>query len=258
MNLKSLPKYLLLISLAIVILLFTGCKGVVPSPGTTEDVTVIHGKIKMPYTCCTIEDPIFEDPIGHYTDEWSLIPEAIVELRDATKCSSLTPLKTTYADEQGLYEFKDMKPGLYIITAYCPVQKNNSYFLKDVAEKKAGVPLNAGIPDCDSTSLALVIEMLQDCFKSTNCFKLNSDIYKLAGKIAKDVGEISIPKITAHEDFGNLIDEDFDDLVDLVCDRLEGCCTSPGTTGGGGGGGPTPSPALEVTKTASPNTYSKV
>ncbi len=233
---KNLRLVLPLILLILLVLVFTGCKGIVPSPGATEDLT-ISGKIKMPFACCTIEEPIFEEDTGHYTDAWSIIPDAVVELRDAQKCDKL--LASTFSDENGEYTFDNVEPGLYIITTYCPVQKK--YILKDVVEKKAVTGADAGIPDCDSTALALIIEILNDCFGNYNCFKKNSTIYRLARDIGENIGEVDLPLIEAHDDFGNLDDEDYNDLVDLVCDQLQGCCIGPGFTPGPGPG-PTPNP----------------
>ena len=242
---KTSRIFLTITMLALVILVFTGCQGVVPtpSPGATEDVTVISGRIKMPLTCCAPEG-VYTESSDKDCDEaelWPFVPNAVVELKSAAKGKCKTVLATTLTDEDGNYLFEDVKPGLYIITAFCPEETKTSFFLKDVAEKIHGVALDAGIPDCTSTSLALVIEKVNNCYNDWyHCYnKLNTKVYKLIETIAKDVGKVDIVAIMNHNSFGDYCDDIYDDLVDLICDF--GCCTSPGATGGGGGG-PTPNP----------------
>lgn len=240
---KTSRIFLTITMLALVILVFTGCQGVVPtpSPGATEDVTVIIGRIKMPLTCCAPEG-VYTESSDKDCDEaelWPFVPNAVVELKSAAKGKCKTVLATTLTDEDGNYLFEDVKPGLYIITAYCPEETKTSFFLKDVAEKLHGVALDAGIPDCTSTALALVIEKINNCYNDWyHCYNKLTKIYKLVETIAKDVGKVDIAAIMNHSSFGDYCDDVYDDLVDLICDLS--CCTSPGTTGGGGGGGPTP------------------
>jgi len=239
--------------LVLLVLVFTGCGGIVPSPGATEDDTTVSGQILMPYCCLLLEEMEKDVEISKYsgdycydeTDAWRPAPEALVELRKFDNC---TVKYHTTTDENGNYEFSDVKPGLYVLTTYCPTDED--YFLKDIIEKKEGIALDAGIPDCDSTSLAFVIEYIGDtychCKVVCPCFYERwSKEYKLVEKIAtsKEVNmEVNIPAIIAHKDFGTLCNEDKqgnlidDDLVDLVCAKLQSCCVSPGATGGGGGG----------------------
>jgi len=232
---KNLRVFFPIVLLVLLTIVLSSCQSVVPSPGATDNELMIRGKIKMPFTCCTIEEPIFEDETGHYTDSWSVIPEAVVELKDLDDCNNV--LSTTFADEDGYYEFDDVEPGIYIVTAYCPVPGQKNYVFKDVVVKEDGQFNYAGIPDCDSTSLALILEYLNDCFKNTTCFKMNSDIHRLVKSISADISDMSVLDIieeaelgTLHEDFGNFIDADDEDLVDLVCNQLMGCCIGPGFT----------------------------
>jgi len=223
---------LLLISI-LAIFVFTGCQGLVPGESEVEDdATTINGQIKMPGDCCLPleeEKQVMSRAESTYdeTKFWTIIPGAVVELKNTSNCKIVD---TTESDETGYYEFEDVQPGLYIITAYCP--SNVRYLLKDVAEKVSGKALDAGIPDCDSTSLALVIEYLEDCYNDFYlCFGKYTQIYRMVEKIAEDVGEVDIPAILDHDDFGVLDDDDTDDLVDLVCDKLMSCCVySPPTT----------------------------
>ena len=126
--------FLTITMLALVILVFTGCQGVVPtpSPGVTEDVTVISGRIKMPLTCCAPEG-VYTESSDKDCDEaelWPFVPNAVVELKSAAKGKCKTVLATTLTDEDGNYLFEDVKPGLYIITAFCPEETKTSFFLR--------------------------------------------------------------------------------------------------------------------------------
>jgi len=230
----------------------------------------------MPFCCLTIEEMQDTDGeneeninnVNRYSgyecyDEtgiWRPAPEAMVELREIDDCKVKY---TTFTDETGNYEFKDVKSGMYILTTYCPT--DGDYFLKDVIEKEEGVALDAGIPDCDSTSLAFVIEYIGDtychCEILCPCFDERwSKEFKLVRKIAQNVNmEVNIPEIIAHKDFGTLCNVDNqgnevdDDLVDLVCSKLQGCCISPGTGGGNGGGGD--DPGISIAKEANLSCY---
>ncbi len=252
--------FLTIIMLALVILVFTGCQGVVPtpSPGATEDTEIIFGRIKMPLTCCVTEEGILEegssDEQCDETEDWPFIPNAKVELKSAAKGKCDKVIDTIYTDEKGNYRFENVKPGLYIITVFCP-EKNiavENFFFKDVADKILGQILDAGIPDCTSTALALVIEEINGCYDfNYRCFRKCSTIHDLIKEIVKDVRKIDIEAIMNHKKFGKYCDIPNKDLVDYVC-GFE-CCINPGATGGGGGGGggddPEPDTAsLEIKK----------
>ena len=140
---KDIRLILPLFLLILIVILLNGCSGIVPSPGTTdEDVTVITGQIKMPIACCVpVDEEQAMSKAYDDTEFWALVPGAVVELKNAGNCKVID---TTESDETGYYAFKDVKPGLYIITAYCP--SNDRYLLKDVAEKVAGQALNNRYP----------------------------------------------------------------------------------------------------------------
>ena len=247
---KDIRVYLPVFLLIIIVLLLAGCKGFVPSPGTTdEDVNTISGQIKMPLTCCDTlsvsEEPssISRDTTCDESEIWPVTPGAIVELKSAQKGQCKKVIETTIADDTGNYIFEDVKPGLYIITAYCPVEADEGFLLKDVAEKLSGEALDAGIPDCTSTAIALVIEKINNCYNDWyQCYgRLTaSKIYKTVETIASDIGKVDIPAIKAHADFGNYCDDDIYGLVDMICEWS--CCIGAGATTGGGGGTPTPGP----------------
>ena len=239
---KDLRLVLPIILLILLVFLFTGCSGVVPSPGATEDDdTAVIGQILMPF-CCLTEDQMqdTESSVSRYsgyecedeTQLWRPASEALVELRAFDNCKVKY---TATTDETGYYEFTDVKPGMYILTTYCPTDED--FFVKDVIEKSAGEALYAGIPDCDSTSLALVIEYIGDtychCLWICPCFNEEwSDEYKLIEEIATSGSvnmQVNIPEIIGHSSFGDLCESN-DDLVDLVCSKLNSCCFSPGQT----------------------------
>jgi len=258
---KDLRVYLPVL-LLIIVLLLAGCKGFVPSPGTTdEDVTAITGQIKMPLICCDTlslsEEPNSisrETTCDDESSDWFETPGAIVELKSANKGQCNKVLDTTIADDSGYYLFTDVKPGLYIITAYCPVEDDEGFLLKDVAEKLSGQALDAGIPDCTSTALALVIEKINNCYNDWyQCFgRLSAPkIYNTVETIASDIAKVDIEEIKKHPDFGNVCDDEVYGLVDMICEWS--CCIGAGATGGGGGGGNTPSISLE--KQVEPECY---
>jgi len=242
-KMKNLRLVLPIFLLILLVLLFTGCKGVIPSPGATEeDVTTISGQIKMPLICCDTLSEIAESVSRENTcDEselWNPTAGAIVELRSAKKGKCKKLIADTTADDNGYYLFEDVQPGVYIITAKCPVEGNEGFLLKDVAEKVSGVALDAGTPDCTSTALALVIEKINNCYNDWyQCFgELTAPkIYNKVEEIAEDIGTVDIPAIKAHADFGNYCDSEDEDLVDLIC--AWSCCIGPGATGGSNGGG---------------------
>ena len=156
LSMKKSRIFLSILVLSLLILIFAGCKGVMPpSPGATEDTDVIFGRIKMPLNCCATSDGIFEEDENiecNETEFWPFVPNAVVELKSAEKgqCDREHVLDSTFTDENGAYIFKNVKPGLYIITVYCPVSGNISDFqLKDVAKKVERLALDEGITDCN-------------------------------------------------------------------------------------------------------------
>jgi uncharacterized repeat protein (TIGR02543 family) len=216
----------------------------------------------MPLTCC---DTLSETAEGLSREEttncdesgdWFEIPGAIVELKSADKGKCNKVIDETTADDNGYYLFEDVNPGLYIITAKCPVEGNEGFLTKDVAEKFSGVALDAGVPDCTSAALALVIEKINNCYNDWyQCFgKLTaSKIYNKVEDIADAIGTVDIPAIKAHADFGNYCEGGDEDLVDLIC--AWSCCVGPGVTDGGGGNGPPPGPTTyTVTYNGNENT----
>jgi len=238
---KDLRVFLPVLLLILIVSLLTGCSGFVPSPGTTdEDVTTISGQIKMPLTCCdTLSEQaegISRETTCDESEFWEVTPGAIVELKSAEKGKCNKVLDTTIANDTGYYSFEDVQPGLYIITAYCPVEGDEGFLVKDVAEKISGQALDAGIPDCTSTGLALVIEKINNCYNDWyQCFNKWTAIYRTVETIAEDVGTVDITAIMDHDDFGDYCNDDIYGLVDMICEWS--CCVGPGTGGGGGGGG---------------------
>jgi LruC domain-containing protein/uncharacterized repeat protein (TIGR02543 family) len=258
-KMKDLRLILSIFLLILVVFLLTGCGGVVPpSPGATEeDVTTISGQILMPAICCLPlpeEEAMSKDNGCNETEFWAEIPNARVELKSAEKCNNV--LDETFTDASGYYEFEDVKPGLYIITAYCT--EDDGFVVKDVAVKEEGQALNAGIPDCTSTGIALVLEEINDCYNDFyQCFGKYTTIYDKVKSIAEAIGEVNIQNILNQyqaiesidtlaaaagitdvqpilDDFGDVCNPDLYGLVDMICEW--NCCLAPGATGGGGGG----------------------
>jgi len=259
---KDLRVFLPLFLLILILFLLNGCSGFVPSPGTTdEDVTTISGQIKMPLICCDTlsetAESISRETTCDESEFWEVTPGAIVELKSAEKGKCNKVIDETTADDNGYYLFTDVKPGLYIITAKCPVEGNEGFLLKDVAEKISGQALDAGVPDCTSTALALVIEKINNCYNDWyQCFGKYTAIYKKVEAIADAVGKVDIQNILNQyqtienidtlaaaagitdvqpilDDFGDVCDPDIYGLVDMICEW--NCCLAPGTTGGGNG-----------------------
>ena len=247
---KDLRLILPLFLLIVLLFALTGCDGispVIPEPGATE--ADVSGQILMPLICCL---PLPQDSMNKQntdiscvdcdeTELWGEVANAVVELRSAEKGKCNKVLDSTFTDVSGYYEFNDVEPGLYIVTAYCSEQENDGYFLKDVVEKVSEETIDAGIPDCDSTALALVIEKINGCYNDWyECFNQYTQIYQLVTKIADAIGEVDIPAIESHEDFGvytvtttpPCCDADTNDLVDLICQW--DCCLAPGVTENGG------------------------
>jgi len=255
---KDLRFVLSIFLLILVVLLLTGCGGVVPSPGTTdEDVTTISGQILMPTICCLPlpeeeEESMPKDNGCNETEFWAEIANARVELKSAQTCNNV--LDETFTDSSGYYEFEDVKPGLYIITAYCT--EDEGFLVKDVAVKVEGEALNAGIPDCTSTGIALVLEEINGCYNDFyQCFGKYTKIYNKVESIAEAIGEVNIQDILNQyqaienidalagvagitdvqpilDDFGDVCDPDLYGLVDMICEW--NCCLAPGTTNGNG------------------------
>jgi uncharacterized repeat protein (TIGR01451 family) len=255
---KDLRVFLPVFLLILIVFLLTGCGGFVPSPGATdEDVTTISGQIKMPLICCdTLSETaegISRETTCDESELWNPTAGAIVELKSAEKGKCNKVIDEATADGTGYYLFEDVQPGLYIITAKCPVEGNEGFLLKDVAEKFSGVALDAGIPDCTSTALALVIEKINNCYNDWyQCFgKLTaSKIYNKVEDIADAIGTVDIQAIKTHEDFGNYCEGGDEDLVDLIC--AWGCCGGPGAGGGGGNNNPPTVATYNLTMAVNP------
>ena len=208
------------------LILLNGCIPTVPSPGYTPKDII--GKIETPKECC--------DTSKAHMSGWVPMVGATVILTD----DSGKVTHTTTTEAEGKYQFTNVDPGLYIITAICPL--NEEYLIKDVVDKLAGDALNAGITDCQSTALALVVEYLLDIYDEDNeCFGEGTDVYEQVKRVAAEYESLNLEGI----DLASIkaIKPEFDaDLVDLVCYCLESCCTAPepGFTPEPSGGTPPP------------------
>lgn len=137
--------------LSIIALVFSGCSGggnFVTPPNNDQaslNRASIHGYIK------SVEKDLVKN---------KLIPisNASVYLTDSNGREYIVS-----TDKNGFYKFNGLSAGVnYIITASCP-QKNNILIYKDVATKVVeGKDYNAGTADATSTTLALLLEELNE------------------------------------------------------------------------------------------------
>jgi len=207
----SFKTILPIILISAMLILLNGCIPTVPSPGYTPKDII--GKIETPKECC--------DTSKAHMPGWVPMVGATVILTD----DSGKVTHTTTTEAEGKYQFTNVDPGLYIITAICPL--NEEYLIKDVVDKLAGDALNAGITDCRSTALALVVEYLLDIYDEGNeCFGEGTDVYEQVKRVAAEYESLNLEGIDLAAIKG--IKPEFDaDLVDLVCYYLESCCAAP-------------------------------
>ena len=197
------------------LILLNGCiLPTVPSPGYAPKDII--GKIETPKECC--------DTSKAHMPGWVPMVGATVILTDDS--GKVTHTTTTGAE--GKYQFTKVASGLYIITAICPL--NAEYLIKDVADvadKVAGSAFDAGIADCKSTALALVVEYLLGIYdEDSECFGEGTEVYLQVQKVAAEYESLNLEGI----DLAAIqaIEPEFDaDLVGLVCFVLESCCAPP-------------------------------
>ena len=208
----STKTILLTIIISVLLISLSGCfLPTVPSPGYTPKDII--GNIETPKECC--------DTSKAHMPGWVPMVGATVILTD----DSGKVTHTTTTEAEGKYHFTNVNPGLYIITAICPL--NEEYLVKDVVDKGAGNALNAGITDCQSTALALVVEYLLDIYNEDNeCFGKGTDVYEQVKRVAAEYESLNLEGIDLAAIKG--IRPEFDaDLVDMICYCLVSCCTAP-------------------------------
>ena len=185
---KSNKIILTVLILSMITLVFSGCSGggnFVTPPNNDQaslDRASIHGYIK------SVEKDLVKN---------KLIPisNALVYLTDSDGKEHIVS-----TDKNGFYKFNGLSAGVnYIITASCP-QKNNILIYKDVATKVVeGKDYNAGTADATSTTLALLLEELNengippeevDADKVVNCEGF-SEVKEEVEKVLDEEGDVT-------------------------------------------------------------------
>jgi len=150
-----------IILISALLILLTGCLGIVPdeTPGYTPGT--ITGIIAAP-CCSTSADPVTE-PCCVSPEYWCYYCQGNWLLQDSigvvlTYGEDVFAATTTNKD--GEFTFTNVPPGKnYVITAYCPDYDDNRPLVKDVALEVAST-FDTKITDLVSTSLGLVVDFL--------------------------------------------------------------------------------------------------
>jgi len=218
-----------IILISALLILLNGCiPTTTPTPGATTGGT-ITGIFETPEACCIAN--------RDHTEGWVPLVNATVSVIDSKDVTH-----TTKTDSDGKYWLTDVAPGIYyVITACCECEDGEGVY-KDVVEEelKEGDTYDAGIADCESSALGLMVDYLlsgdvfvgEDCNDYCNCFDEESQIYALlvttgvklrvaAVNLQNPITE-PLEKIRANADFQGFVVE--------LCDLLEACCVEPGVT----------------------------
>ena len=218
-----------IILISALLILLNGCiPTTTPTPGATTGGT-ITGIFETPEACCIAN--------RDHTEGWVPLVNATVSVIDSKDVTH-----TTKTDSDGKYWLTDVAPGIYyVITACCECEDGEGVY-KDVVEEelKEGDTYDAGIADCESSALGLMVDYLlsgdvfvgEDCNDYCNCFDEESQIYALlvttgvklrvaAVNLQNPITE-PLEKIRANADFQGFVVE--------LCDFLEACCVEPGVT----------------------------
>jgi len=240
-----------IILISALLILLSGCAPTTPSPGaTTTTGGTITGIFETPEACC----------MGNrdHTEGWVPLVNATVSVIDVKGVTH-----TTKTDSDGKYWLTDVAPGIYyVITACCECEDGEGVY-KDVVEEelKEGDTYDAGIADCESSALGLMVDFLlsgdvfeaEDCNCYCNCFDEESQIYAslVYTGVKLRAAAINLQSIPSKPLDAIRANADFQAFLPELCDLLEACCVEPGVT-------PIPppittyTPAISVTKTADP------
>jgi len=175
-----------IIIISALLILLTGCFGVPDdSPGYTSGS--VTGVIMVPEDCTDCETGVCDtENSNDVPDNWVPVEGAIV---------TVIPYATK-TNEDGYYNLTDVEPGFYyVITATF-----GNLVLKDIVEPpgvEASEIYDAGIADCESTSLGLIVEALLDLGFDSEDIEMTLEMVK------------NNPK--------------FNDLKNLVCSVIENC-----------------------------------
>ncbi|OQY37942.1 hypothetical protein B6228_05275, partial [Candidatus Atribacteria bacterium 4572_76] len=149
-----------IILISALLILLAGCFGVPAdeSPGYTPGTTTITGIIAAP--CCSTSSTTVSDA----PSDWCLQCEQNWFLQNNIEVI-LTyegeEIASTTTNTQGEYTFTDLSAGEnYVVTAICP-DDGGKPLVKDVVKEVVdGEDYDAGITDCESTALGLIVDAL--------------------------------------------------------------------------------------------------
>jgi len=219
-----------IILISALLILLSGCAPTTPSPGaTTTTGGTITGIFETPEACC----------MGNrdHTEGWVPLVNATVSVIDVKGVTH-----TTKTDSDGKYWLTDVAPGIYyVITACCECEDGEGVY-KDVVEEelKEGDTYDAGIADCESSALGLMVDFLlsgdvfeaEDCNCYCNCFDEESQIYAslVYTGVKLRAAAINLQSIPSKPLDAIRANADFQAFLPELCDLLEACCVEPGVT----------------------------
>jgi len=217
-----------MILISALLILLVGCTPTAPSPGaTTTTGGTITGIFETPEACCIAN--------RDHTEGWVPLVNATVSVIDSKDVTH-----TTKTDSDGKYWLTDVAPGIYyVITACCECEDGEGVY-KDVLEEalEEGETYDAGIADCESSALGLIIDYLlsgdvfeaEDCNCYCNCFDEESQIYAslVTTGVKLRAAAINLQNIPSKPLDAIRANVDFQGFVVELCDLLEACCVEPG------------------------------
>jgi hypothetical protein len=221
--------FLPILLISALLILLSGCiPTTTPSPGVTTEGGTITGIFEVPEACCYSN--------RDHTEGWVPLVDATVSVIDSKGVTH-----TTKTDSDGKYWLTDVAPGIYyVVTACCACEDMEGVYKDVVEELKEGETYDAGIADCESTALGLMVDFLlsgdvyvdEDCNYYCNCFDEDSQIYASLVTTGVKLRALainlqSIPEKPLEEIKANA---DFQEFVVELCDLLEACCVEPGVT----------------------------
>jgi len=219
-----------MILISALLILLVGCTPTAPSPGaTTTTGGTITGIFETPEACCIAN--------RDHTEGWVPLVNATVSVIDSKDVTH-----TTKTDSDGKYWLTDVAPGIYyVITACCECEDGEGVY-KDVLEEalEEGETYDAGIADCESSALGLIIDYLlsgdvfeaEDCNCYCNCFDEESQIYAslVTTGVKLRAAAINLQNIPSKPLDAVRANADFQGFVVELCDLLEACCVEPAAT----------------------------
>jgi len=212
-----------IILISALLILLTGC--VVPDvdPGYTPGTTTITGIIAAP--CCSTSSTAVSDAPSDWClqceQNWFLQKNIAVILTYEGE-----EIDSTTTNTQGEYTFANLSAGEnYVITAICP--DDGGYpLVKDVVKEVVdGEDYDAGITDCESTALGLIVDALVNLGISSEYIILED----IQGAVKFEPFVEAVCEVL--ENCGDVTsDDDLLDLGNLVLMEILG--ENPGWTGG--------------------------